>query len=259
MTERADRVPARGVWSRLLDDARARGAAHLVLIDPDRTTPERAGMLAREAAACDVSALLLGSSTPFAADPAPIVRAMRGGFAGPLLLFPGDPDHVRGDLDAILFLSLLSARDPRYLIEAQVAAAPRVIAARLESIATGYLLIGDQAAGTVARATGTDPIPAHRAETIVAHAQAAACLGFALLYLEAGSAAPRPVDPGVVRAVAAGIPIPIAVGGGIRDPAQASALVAAGARFIVTGTAHETGMAVRPFTEAIHVPAHAAP
>ena len=251
---------ARGVWARLHSEARARGAGHLVLVDPDRVTPARAGALAREASASGVGALLVGSSTPLERDPSPVIRALRDAFAGPIVLFPGGPEQVREDVDAVLFLSLLSGRDSRYLVEAQVAAAPRVFRAGLEPIATAYLLVGDRTAGTVARVTGTAPLPAADPAAIAAHVQAAASLGFALAYLEAGSGAPEPVPAAVVRAAVTAVaaaPIPIAVGGGIRRPEQAAALVAAGARFVVTGTVHEEGGAVGPFTEAIHLPAGA--
>jgi len=257
MIERTARRARGDVWARIDGAARAHGAAHLVLIDPDRAAPGRGAALAREAQSCGVAALLVGSSTPFAVNPAPLIRAMRDEYAGPIVLFPGDPGQVRDDLDAVLFLSLLSGRDRRFLIDAQVEAAPRVLASGLEPIATAYVLIGDDATCAVARLTGTEAIPPPRIESIVAHAQAAACLGFALLYLEAGSGAPRPVPPEVIRAVFGGAAIPIAVGGGVREPAQASALVEAGARFIITGTAHEAGAAIRPFTEAIQAPAHA--
>ncbi len=93
----------------------------------------------------------------------------------------------------------------------------------------------------------------------MAHVQAAACLGFDVAYLEAGSGAPRPLPMPLIRAVAAASPIPLIVGGGIRTPEQAGALAAAGARFIVTGTIHEEGQAVAPLTEAIQGTAPALP
>lgn len=245
------------VWASLLGHARRNGASHLVLVDPDRTTPARAEALAREARDAGAAALLFGSSTPLERDATPVVAALRRGFDGPVILFPGGVDQVRADLDAVLFLSLLSGRDARFLIEAQVAAAPRVLAAGLEPIATGYLLVGDGASGTVARVTGTAPLRADAPEAVAAHAQAAACLGFALLYLEAGSGAGTPVPAPLVRSVVEAASIPVAVGGGIREPGQAAALAAAGARFVVTGTVHEEGMAVAPFTEAIQMTAPA--
>ncbi|HSQ59950.1 MAG TPA: geranylgeranylglyceryl/heptaprenylglyceryl phosphate synthase [Acidobacteriota bacterium] len=246
-------------WASLLEAARRSGAAHLVLVDPDRTTPARAAALAREARDAGVAGLLFGSSTPLERDATPVVAALRRGFGGPLVLFPGGADQVRGDLDAVLFLSLLSGRDARFLIEAQVAAAPRVLAAGLEPIPTGYLLVGDGASGTVARVTGTAPLRADAPDQVAAHAQAAECLGFALLYLEAGSGARAPVPSSLVRSVSGATRLPVAVGGGIREPGQAAALAAAGARFVVTGTVHEEGMAVAPFTEAIQMPAPALP
>jgi phosphoglycerol geranylgeranyltransferase len=239
----------------LLAAANRRGCAHLILVDPDRMPAPRAAEVARECEAAGADGILLGSSTPFERDPAPVVRALREGYRGPIVLFPGSADQLRADVDAVLFLSLLSGRDPRYLIEEQVAAAPRLLAAGVEAIPTAYLLVASDSSGSVARVTGTSPLPAEAASDVAAHAQAAACLGFALAYLEAGSGAAAPLPVSLVRQVAAAAPIPLVVGGGVRTPEQAAALAAAGARFLVTGTIHEEGRAIRPFTEAVHLPA----
>jgi len=243
------------VFTALLAASERKGCAHLVLVDPDRTTPERATRLARECEGAATDGILFGSSTPLENDPVPVIRAIRAAFGGPVILFPGSAAQVRDDVDAVLFLALLSGRDARFLIDEQVAAAPRVLGTGVEPIATAYLLVGDQTGGSVSRMTGTSPLPVEPAATVVAHAQAAACLGFALAYLEAGSGAAAPLPRSLVRQVAACAPIPIAVGGGVRTPEQAAALAEAGARFIVTGTIHERGHAVRPFTEAVHLPA----
>lgn len=250
---------AHRVFESLLAAAERRGCGHLVLVDPDRTTPERASDLAMECAAAGVSGILFGSSTPFERDPGPVLRAIRERFEGPIVLFPGSAAQVRPDVDAVFFLSLLSGRDARFLVEEQVTAAPALLAAGVETIATAYLLVGSEAGGSVARVTGTNPLPVSPASVVVSHAQAAACLGFALVYLEAGSGAGAPIPAPLVRDVAAAAPIPLVVGGGIRRPEQASALAGAGARFIVTGTVHEEGGPVAPFTEAIHRPAFALP
>lgn len=247
------------VLGRLLDAAERRGCAHLVLVDPDRTTPERSAELARECAMAGTDGILFGSSTPLERDPAPVLRAIRSRYEGPLVLFPGSSGQVRPDVDAILFLSLLSGRDPRFLIDEQVAAAPCVLASGVEPIATAYLLVGSDEGGSVARVTGTRPLPVAPASVVVSHAQAAACLGFSLVYLEAGSGAAMPVPASLVRDVAAATPIPLVVGGGIRRPEEAAVLAAAGARFVVTGTIHEVGSAVGPFTEAVHLLAPALP
>jgi len=245
------------ILGRLLGAAERQGCAHFVLVDPDRTTPDRAAELARECTVAGTDGILFGSSTPLERDPAPIIQSLRSRYEGPLVLFPGSASQVRPDVDAVLFLSLLSGRDPRFLIDEQVAAAPRLLASGVEPIATAYLLVGSDEGGSVARVTGTRPLPVSPASIVVSHAQAAACLGFSLVYLEAGSGAATPVPASLVRDVAAAVPIPLVVGGGIRRTEEAAALAAAGARFVVTGTIHEAGSPVGPFTEAVHLTAPA--
>ena len=240
------------VWAGLREAAQRQGSAHLVLIDPDRVTPERAEALARECDEASVDGLLFGSSTPLDRDPTPVLHAIRRGARLPVILFPGGADQLRADADAVLFLSLLSGRDPRFLIEEQLLAAPRVLAWGLEPIATAYVLVGNAEQSAVARVTGTVPLPADRPDAVVTHAQVAACLGMSLVYLEGGSGSKTMLPPSIVRAVARATPLPVAVGGGIRHPAEAAALAAAGAQFVVTGTAHEQGRPVGPFTEAVH-------
>lgn len=246
------RARAGGIGRSLFESAGRQGGAHLVLIDPDRATPERAADLARECAAASVDAILIGSSTPIERDPTLILRALRRVTDLPIIHFPGAADQLFPGVDAVLFLSLLSGRDPRYLVDEQVRGAPKLLEWGIEAIPTGYLLIGDTGDSTVARATGTTPLPAEPSARVVAHAQAAACLGMSMVYLEGGSGARCPVPASLVSAVAGAAPLPIAVGGGIRHPSEAAALVAAGARIIVTGTAHERGLPVRPFTDAVH-------
>ena len=247
MTEAAVRV-----WANLEDSARLKGAAHLVLIDPDRVAPARAWALAEECEAASADAILVGSSTPLESDPAPVLQAIHRASSLPLILFPGGSDQLHQDADAVLFLSLLSGRDPRFLIEEQLRAAPRVLAWGIEPIATAYLLVGDAEHSAVARVTGTTPLPVDPPDEAVRHAQAASCLGMSLVYLEGGSGSGSSLPPSLVRAVSRASRLPVAVGGGIRRPAEAAALAGAGARYVVTGTAHELGMAVKPFTDAVH-------
>ncbi|HEX7076887.1 MAG TPA: geranylgeranylglyceryl/heptaprenylglyceryl phosphate synthase [Candidatus Eisenbacteria bacterium] len=240
------------VWPSLMAAAWRHGAAHLVLIDPDRTDPARAGDLARECVEAGVDGILFGSSTPLERDPAPVLGAIRRAAPLPVVLFPGSADQLRPDVDAVLFLSLLSGRDPRYMIDEQAAAAPRLLAWGMETIPVGYLLVGAPGGGSVERVTGTAPLPEEPADLVVRHAQAAACLGMAAVYLERGSGAKTPVSAALVHATAGAIPVPVIAGGGIRRAADAAALKTQGARFLVTGTAHEEGRPVRPFTDAIH-------
>lgn len=245
---------ARGgaIFTSLVESAIRQGAAHLILVDPDRTTAGRATEIAMECGDAGADAILVGSSTPLHANAAPILAAIRRGTDLPVILFPGSAEQLVPGADAVLFLSLLSGRNPRYLVEEQVRGAPKILEWGIESIPTGYLLIGETDESSVARATGTSPLSAEPVEQVIAHAQAAVCLGMSMVYLEGGSGARTHVPESLVRAVTRAVSIPIVVGGGVRHPDAAARLAAAGARFIVTGTAHERGLAVRPFTEAVH-------
>jgi phosphoglycerol geranylgeranyltransferase len=172
-----------------------------------------------------------------------------------VILFPGGTTQLTRHVDAVLFMSLLSGRNPQFLISEQVQAAPVIKHLGLESVATGYLLLAGGGSTAVEFMSDTRPLPLDKPDLVVAHALAAQYLGMSLVYLEAGSGAQRAVPDDVIRAVTEAVDIPVMVGGGIRDPAAAAAKARAGAKFVVTGTvAEETGAAdlLRAFAEAVH-------
>jgi phosphoglycerol geranylgeranyltransferase len=153
-------------------------------------------------------------------------------------LFPSSAAQVVPHADAILFLSLLSGRHARFLIEEQVKGAPLVWDFGLEAVPTAYLLIDSGVKSAAQHVSGTNPLPRHDPELARAHALAARYLGMSLLYLEAGSGAPQSVPVEMVaRCRATGMTV--AAGGGIRDPAAAASLVQAGASFVVVGNHFE--------------------
>jgi phosphoglycerol geranylgeranyltransferase len=167
-----------------------------------------------------------------------VLRAVKKAVDEPVVIFPGEAAQVVPGADAILFLSLLSGRNPQYLVAEQVRAAPRVAECELETIPTAYLLVESGRTSAVEYISGTQPIPRDQPPIASAHALAARYLGMRLVYLEAGSGAPRPVPEEVVRACGFS-GLPLAVGGGIRSPQEVGALVRAGAHFIVVGNHFE--------------------
>ena len=173
----------------------------------------------------------------------------------PVIIFPGSYAQITSSADAILFTSLISSRNPQYLIDEQVKGAPFIKAAGLEAIPTGYMLIESGPLTSVQFISGSLPIPRGKPDIACAHALAAQYLGMQLVYLEAGSGAGQPVPIEMVQAVAGTIDIPILVGGGLRTPDDCAARVDAGASFIVMGTRLETGERfdyLRELTAATH-------
>ena len=171
----------------------------------------------------------------------------------PVIFFPGGVGQLNSHYDAMLFMSVISGRNPHYLIGEQVIAAPLVKVMGIETIPTGYILMDGGVGSTVEFVSGTRPIPMNRPDVTVAHALAGQYLGMNLIYLEAGSGAMESVAPGVVEAVNDAIDVPLIVGGGIRSPETASETVKAGASIIVTGTIIEIhSNRMKELADAVH-------
>jgi len=216
-----------------------------VLIDPERTGAAEAAALAARAEADGVAALLIGTSYDDAARTGEVAAAIKRACALPLLLFPGSAAQLVPDVDAVLFLSLVSGRNPQYLIEEHVRSVPFFRRYPLPVVSTAYILMDGGRVTAVEAVSQTRPLPADKPELAAAHAVAAELIGMAAVYLDAGSGAAHPVSPEVVRAVRRAVALPLLVGGGLRTAQQVCDARRAGADFVVVGSAIENGGAAR--------------
>jgi putative glycerol-1-phosphate prenyltransferase len=157
----------------------------------------------------------------------------------PIVLFPGNPSQISDKADAILFLSLISGRNPDFLIDHQVKAAPILKQTQLEIISTGYILIESGTETAVKRVSKTMPIDRNNSDLALATAQAGEMLGNKLIYLEAGSGAKQAVPLEMIRKISQNIEIPLLVGGGIIDLQGIQKAYDSGADLVVIGTAFE--------------------
>lgn len=243
------------VFDSLLQARDSRGGGFLLLIDPDRSRNTDYLTLAGAAAECGVDALLVGTSFMMAGNFAEEVKEIKAVTSLPVIIFPGSYTQITSNADAILYTSLISGRNPQYLIDEQVKGAPFIKAAGLESIPTGYMLIESGPLTSVQFISGTLPIPRSKADITCAHALAAQYLGMSMIYLEAGSGASKPVPVEMVQAVSSVVDIPMLVGGGLKSPEDCAARIEAGAAFIVMGAKLESdpGFAfLRELTAASH-------
>ena len=157
----------------------------------------------------------------------------------PVILFPGSGMHISEKADAILFLRLISGRNPEYLIGQQVQAAPRVKATGLHTIPTGYMLIDGGNVTTASYISSTQPIPQDKDDVAVCTALAGEMLGLQTVYLDCGSGANNHVSTSMITKVKSSVDLPIIVGGGINSLEKAQAIWNAGANVIVVGTSFE--------------------
>ncbi len=165
----------------------------------------------------------------------------------PVILFPGNLLQLTEKVDAILLLSLISGRNPDYLIGNHVLAAPFLKKSNLEIIPTGYILISDEKTSSVEYISNTKPIPADKTDIVVSTAIAGEMLGNRMIYLEAGSGAKKSVPCELVSAVRKNISTPLIVGGGIQTVDDVRNIYLSGADMIVVGNAVENdpGMLVK--------------
>ena len=240
------------VLSKLNDCVKTNGAGFIILIDPDKKNDKKIDQMA-QVANLYADAIFVGGSIMMDKLYHERVKRIKSISKIPVILFPGGVNQLNDCYDAMLFMSLLSGRNPHYLIGEQVIASPIIKDFRIETIPTGYLLVDGGSPTTVEFISGTKPLSPSRPDVIVSHALAAQYLGMKLIYLEAGSGAKDKIPGAVIRKVASEIDIGLIVGGGIRTPQMAKSIVESGASYVVIGSAIEDSSAIaKEFSSAIH-------
>lgn len=210
-----------------------------ILLDPDKLDIESIKSLISNIHLSSATHIFIGGSIVADGQTEIIVSEVKKHSSLPVILFPGDTNQVTNSADGILFLSLLSGRNPEFLIEQHIKAAPLLQQSNLEIIPTGYILIDGGATTAVQHVSKTTPI-AQDEITLATHtALAGQYSGKQLIYLEAGSGAKFAVNTHLISNVAKAISIPLIVGGGIRTNKQLQDAYNAGADLVVIGTAFE--------------------
>jgi phosphoglycerol geranylgeranyltransferase len=212
------------------------GKKHLLpLIDPDKISEGSAIQLGKTAQELGISAILIGGSILTEDNMDQCIQHLKKHFTGKILLFPGNTMQLSKYADGILFLSLISGRNPELLIGKHVIAAPYIKNAGLEVIPTGYMLIESGRQTSVSYMSHTFPIPHHKSDIALCTALAGEMLGLKCIYMDAGSGAEKPISAEMIRQVSSNISVPLIIGGGIRTVGDAKAAIQAGADMIVIG------------------------
>jgi putative glycerol-1-phosphate prenyltransferase len=210
-----------------------------ILLDPDKINLNNAGTLIEKINQSPASYIFIGGSLVENNILDKLISKIKQNCDLPIVLFPGNPSQISDRADGILFLSLISGRNPDYLIEHQVKAAPMLKKTQLEIISTGYILIESGNETAVERVSKTKPLDRNNPDLALATAQAGEMLGNKLIYLEAGSGAKQAVPLEMIQFVSQNIKIPLIVGGGIIDLQGIQKAYDSGADIVVIGTAFE--------------------
>ena len=211
-----------------------------VLVDPDKAEdPSRLLHLINLASENCVDYFFVGGSLVTSTNLSEVVKLIKENVTIPVVLFPGNAIQVEASADAILFLSLISGRNPELLIGQHVVAAPVLKNTRLEVISTGYMLINSGKITSVAYISNTMPIPDDKYSLAASTAMAGQMLGLRTIYIDAGSGAEKEISARMIAAVRKSVTIPLIVGGGINSARKAISALEAGADMIVVGNALE--------------------
>jgi putative glycerol-1-phosphate prenyltransferase len=211
-----------------------------VLVDPDKVDdPSRLNTLLRLANENCVDFFFVGGSLITTTNLGQVIKQMKESASIPVVLFPGSSLQVDASADAILFLSLISGRNPDLLIGQHVVAAPIIKNNKIEVLPTGYILINSGKTTSVAYISNTTPIPEDKYSLAACTALAGEMLGLRIIYLDAGSGAEREINAKMISSVRKAVGAPLIVGGGINTSQKALTALEAGADMIVIGNALE--------------------
>lgn len=210
-----------------------------VLIDPDKCSVEKLEHICQSATEADIDYFFIGGSLITNDTLGLCIQALKQNTTIPVIIFPGNTMQIHNDADGILFLSVISGRNPEMLIGKHVIAAPYLKQSGLEVIPTGYMLIESGKPTTALYMSNTHPIPYDKDDIAVCTAMAGEMLGLKMIYMDAGSGAMNHISFSMIEKVKKSISLPLIIGGGIKSPETAKEIYSAGADLIVIGNAVE--------------------
>ncbi len=206
-----------------------------ILIDPDKSSSENyLANLIRKADFAQIDYFFVGGSSVSKKDFEFTLKFLNENTSIPLVIFPGANHQISHKADAILYLSLLSGRNPDFLIGQHVESAMELYKMDIEIIPTAYILIDGGKTSAVAYISQTTPIPRDKVSIARNTALAGFLQGKKIVFFDAGSGADFSVPVEIIQEMR-GLEIPTIVGGGVKDIETIEKFKENGANVIVIG------------------------
>ena len=214
-----------------------------LLIDPDKFPDDHQKKLEKILTTITPDMLLVGGSL-VSNHTNEFVQKLKETIDLPVTLYPGSSTQFATSADAILFISLISGRNPEFLISHHVSVAPLIKKAGLEAIPTGYMLVDGGKQTSVQYISQTQPIPSNKDDIAIATALAGQFLGMKLIYMDAGSGAKNPIPASMIQRVKTQLDIPLLIGGGLNSTEKIETACKSGADMVVVGNALEKDLSL---------------
>ena len=188
-----------------------------ILIDPDKCSDlTQLNELLKKCQFASVDYIFIGGSTVSREAFQEVIQFIKLNSTIPVVIFPGDAHQVSEKGDALLYLSLISGRNPEYLIGQHVNSANEIFNMDIEIIPTAYILIDGGTKSSVAYVSQTTPIPINNQNIILNTAKAGILQGKKLIYIDAGSGANEHL-PATIATELSKLEVPLIIGGGIKS------------------------------------------
>ena len=243
----------RNIYKHITQNANNGKKSFAILIDPDKQDKNKLRKIIKKAEESKVDYFFVGGSLLSYDSLDDCINTLKQNSKIPVILFPGNTMQINDKAEGILFLSLISGRNPDMLIGKQVIAAPILKESSLEIISTGYMLIDSGRQTTASYISNTQPIPSNKNAVAVCTALAGEMLGLKLIFMDGGSGAKNPISEKMISSVKRAINLPLIIGGGINSAKKAIDNCKAGADIIVVGNAIEKNInLINEIATAVH-------
>ncbi len=241
------------IYESIIEKKKSNKKQFALLIDPDKFVQNQIVKVAKEAQSNKVDLIFLGGSLLTVDSIDSCINLIKANCSVPVVLFPGSPIQISKQADAILYLSLISGRNPEMLIGQHVSSAPLLKQTQLEIIPTGYMLIESGKFTTVQYISNTFPIPHDKDDVAISTAIAGEMLGLKIIYMDGGSGAKNPISKSMVEKVSNAVKVPLIIGGGIKTAEKAVEICNSGADIVVVGNAiEENSSLISEIVNAVH-------
>ena len=210
-----------------------------ILIDPDKLPIEDITdfILMANKSTCDF--ILIGGSLINHGMFDKYVKKIKALTSKKVIIFPGNNLQLSHHADGLLFLSLISGRNPDLLIGQHVKVAQQVKGSDVCTMPCGYILVESNKLTSAVYMSEALPIPRDKPDIAAATALAGTLLGLQFLYLDTGSGADGNVQSNIIKAVKEVTEVPLFIGGGICNQQQLESAWKSGADIVVVGTSIE--------------------
>ena len=231
------------VDKRIHEGLDSKKALLFMVIDPvDYAEPDLAVKTAIGAAEGGADIVLIGGSIGAQGELLDYVtKTIKEKVEVPVVLFPGNVATLTRYADAVYFMSLLNARNPYWITQAQMLSAPLISKFGIEPMPVGYIVVAP--GGTVGWVGDVNLVPREKPEIAASLAMAGEYLGNRFIITDVGSnpqlQGQSAVPSEIIAMVKKSIHVPYIVAGGIRDEKTIRTVIKSGADIVQIGTAIE--------------------